>query len=337
MTKSYGRMDSTWNEAKIRAMLEDASNMAREHDASFCVGQSGDGDIVISPDKKGHPLYIFACGVTPQKTRNYRKDASSLKEIERKLEEEFWDDAAYHHYAIDAMVPRVYECLVYGIKSYGALRFLSEGRMQLAHVLGDAKKMTNKHGVPFIVGWSKENGIMMAPVSRQSRFVESLACIISKSGYWNISDMHSSRIFRPDYYVVGKHEIDTLDRLDNTGALFMLYEGMAYGNKRYGAFRVNMGRDMAIAQLENAFEDAAKLSTFRKVQFYVGLNNQSGISVQKKKEALSGIILYVSFTVNPNELYDGTILSYDGIKSAARDAYDECYDEFMRMQKASQK
>ena len=331
MAKSYGRVDYTWNEAKIRVILEEASGMARERDASFCVGEDGDGNIIICPNEKGSSSHIFACGVTHKKILDNWKDIYSPEEIERNLEAEFWNDAAYEDYSIDEMVPIVYECLVYGIKSYGGLRFLSEGRMQLAYAMDDAKKMTEKYGAPFIVGRGRKDGIMIAPVSRQSRFVESLACIISKSGYWNVSDMHSSRIFNPDYYVVGKHEIDTLNSLDNTGALFMLYEGMAYGLKRYGAFRINMGRDAALAQLENAFEDAAKLSMFRKMPFYVGLNTQSGISVQCEKESMPGSTLCVSFKVNPYELYDGTILSYDGIKSAARDAYGECSAEYARM------
>ena len=332
MVRSYGRVDDTWNEAKIRVILEEASDMARERDKSFCVGQDRDENIIICPNEKDSPLHIFACGVTHKKILDNWKDIYSPEEIERNLEAEFWDDAAYEDYSIDEMVPIVYECLLYGIKSYGGLRFLSEGRMQLAYVLDDAKKMTEKYGAPFIVGRGRKDGIMIAPVSRQSRFVEPLSCIISKSGYWNVSDMHSSRIFNPDYYVVGKHEIDTLNSLDSTDALFMLYEGMTYDLKRYGAFRINMGRDAALAQLENAFEDAAKLSMFRKMPFYVCLNSQYGISVQSKKEVLQGSTLCVSFTVNPYELYDGVILLRDKIKSAACDAYDACHVEYTRMQ-----
>ena len=58
-------------------------------------------------------------------------------------------------YTIDEMVPRTYDAWLTE-ESNGSLELLSEGRMQLARVLEDAKKLVEKHVKPFIVGLSKK-------------------------------------------------------------------------------------------------------------------------------------------------------------------------------------
>ncbi len=199
--KSYGRIDSSWDKAKTRSILEDASEMAREHSMSFRIGEDADGNVVILPNQEESGIHIFVCGITTKKTDG---DSETKEESER----EFWDNVAYHNYTIDEMTPRAYDCLVNGIVKYGGLRFLSEGRFQLRKVLGDATKMVKKHNKPFIMGLSKEHGIMISPMSEKSKFLAPLSYVITKSGFWSVSDMHSDQSNPPE----------------------SLYEGIAYGS-----------------------------------------------------------------------------------------------------------
>jgi len=320
--KSYGRVDSSWDMARFRGILEDASAMAGERSVSLCIGEDADENVVIVPNQRGAPIHILACGIT--------KEGGGEAEAKEEPRKEFWDNAEYRKYTIDEMVPRVYDCLVNGAIEYGSLGFLSEGRIQLARVLEDAGKLVKKHGRPFVAGLGKENGIMVAPMSERSEFVAPLSCVIAKSGFWSVSDMHSDRILPPHSYIVTTTEADALARLDNTGPLSMLYEGIAYGRKRYGRFEV--GRDRSVLDLESAFEDAAGMPRHRDgVPYCVILGRDGFIYVQSKagytQSRESDALFWEDrrgdafLEVDPGQFLDGGMPLRERISAAAKDAY----------------
>jgi len=311
--KSYGRVDSSWDMARFRGILEDASAMAGERGVSLCIGEDADENVVIVPNQGVAPVHILACGITKE-----GGDEAEAKEEPRK---EFWDNVGYRKYTIDEMVPRVYNCMVNGAIEYGSLGFLSEGRMQLARVLEDAGKLVKKHGRPFVAGLGKENGIMVSPMSERSKFVAPLSCVIAKSGFWSVSDMHSDRILPPHSYIVTTTEADTLTRLDNTGPLFMLYDGIAYGKKSYGRFEA--GRTSSVSDLESAIEDAAGMSRhFDGVPYCVILGRDGFIHVQDKAGYAQSHQSGGAFLdVDPGQFLDGGVPLRERISAAAKDAY----------------
>lgn len=315
--KSYGRVDSSWDKAKVRKVLEDASAMAKEHSMPFCVCEDTDENVAIVPNQGDEPVHIFVCGVTNRTVSDHQKKSRSQAEIKETSGGEFWDNAEYHRYTIDEMVPRAHSCLVNGIIGYGHLGFLSEGRMQLARVLNDAKKMAERHSRPFIAGQSKEGGIMIAPLSEGSRFFAPLSCVVARSGFWTVSDMHSDRILPPHSCIVTTTETDSLARLDNTGPLFMLYEGIAYGRKHYGGFKA--GRDSRVLDLESALEDAARMSRHRGVSHGIFLDGSGSIRVERSNDS-EDHTCDAFLEVDPKEYFDGDLLLREKIGAAARAA-----------------
>jgi len=293
--KSYGRVGSSWDMDRFRDILEDASAMAGERSMSLCIGEDADENVVIVPNQRGAPIHILACGITKE-----ADDEAEAKEGPRK---EFWDNVVYREYTIDEMIPRVYNCLVNGTIEYGSLGFLSEGRMQLAGVLEDAGKLVKKHGRPFIAGLGKENGIMVSPMSERSKFVAPLSCVIARSGFWSVSDMHHQRIWNPER---------------------MLYDGIAYGRKSYGRFEA--GRDLSVSDLESAIEDAAGMSRHRDgVPYCVTLWRDGFIHVQGVQDRAGWEQSRQSgdafLEVDPGQFPDGGVPLRGRISAAAKDAY----------------
>jgi len=281
--------------ARFRGILEDASAMAGERSVSLCIGEDADENVVIVPNQRGAPIHILACGIT--------KEGGGEAEAKEEPRKEFWDNAGYREYTIDEMVPRVYNCLVNGAIEYGSLRFLSEGRMQLAGVLEDAEKLVKKHGRPFVAGLGKENGIMVSPMSERSEFVAPLSCVIAKSGFWSVSDMHHQRIWNPER---------------------MLYDGIAYGRKSYGRFEA--GRDLSVSDLESAIEDAVGMSRHRDgVPYCVILGRDGFVHVQDVQDRATTLRTAESghafLEVDPGQFPDGGVPLRGRISAAAKEAY----------------
>ncbi len=56
--KSYGCVDSSWDEAKARSMFEDALDMAAKHNIPVYVGEDAGGSVVTFSNRRGiHMLY----------------------------------------------------------------------------------------------------------------------------------------------------------------------------------------------------------------------------------------------------------------------------------------
>lgn len=294
--KSYGKIDSSWDMAKFQSILEEMSAMAEEHDMSLCLCEDKDGNIALLPNKKSSPIHIFVCGMTPVKIRDHWPDTFSKEEIERMLREKFWDNVEYRKYTIEAMVPRVYNCLVNGVFEYGHLRFLSEGRMQLAEMLNDANKLLEKHARPLVLGLKKSGGLAICPISEKFQFYAPLSCVLAKSGFWSVSDLHPYKIRRDP--------------------LFMMYEGIAYGRKLYGMPRDKTDKDLGILILENALEDAIRMRSKGQCRLVIN-RSQANVECDMKETDDE------SFVINREEFLDGDKLLHQRVSAVAKDMYEK--------------
>ena len=294
--KSYGKIDSSWNHARFRLLLEDASKMCNELDQKLEIGQDEDGNICIMQQAKNRPRHIVACGVSPQKIYDNWKDTMSDQEIKTRLKKEFWDNVPYIQYTIDEMIPRIYDYMVNGIIEFGSLRFLSEGRIQLGDAFSTTQQLVARHSKPFILGYHAKKRICIAPTSEKSRFIDPLSYIVTKHGIWSVSDIHCTRVVAVN-----------------------LYEPLAYGNKRYDHY---LKQDCnLVIKLENAFEDAVKMPT-RRDPHYVILDQFGNISLESGKDRRVKCAV-ISIKVNPSEFLDGDVLLQDKIKEMAEDTFKQ--------------
>ncbi len=303
--KTYGRLDSSWTYDKIKDVLEDTANLAIQDNTTYCIGISHDQKVIVFDSRK-RPSSVFVCSVHPVK--DSKKHSNT--------EKEFGDNVAYARYTIHEMIAKVQDALIHGIIDYGEIGFLSEGRFQLVGVLEDAKKMSEMYQTPYIVGMSKKRGIMIAPASEKSQFVAPLSCIISKSGFWNISSTCS--------YMVGHYQCiidapDVYKRSEQGGVtnpMYMLYEAIAYRTKQYGKFQHETGR----TRLVQAFEDAATISEYdQKAKCYVGLTS-GDIKIQCIQNTNVEKEYDVFFPVKSGQFCDKE-LDLEKIKAAAHEAY----------------
>ena len=219
----------------------------------------------------------------------------------------YYDNVRYKTYTLEEAVSRTYDFLDRGILEYGPLRFLSEGRVQLTYAMNDARRMVGMRGVHFILGYTG-NGITLAPQSEESRFCAPLSCVVARTGYWSLSSIHSCR----------------LDRVWDLSVRDMLYIAMT-GSKSYGGFAANRGE--CVIRLENALEDAAGLSAFRKIPCEVGLTADGTIEMHRE-QSLHGHDHVASLQVLPGQFPDSPRLLPGRIRSAARDAYDALMPEY---------
>ena len=328
--KSYGKIDSSSDMPKLRLLLENASKMAKVDNTSFYIGEDKDENIIITPDRGDSLMHIFLCRVRPKKILDHWADTLNQEEIEKMLKEEFEDNVEYRRYTIDEMVPRAYDCLVNGRIEYGNLGFLSEGRIQLAKVFKDAKKMVEKHAKPFIVGLSKKNKtIMISPASERSKFFAPLSCVVTKFGVWSVSEMCSDMIGVPSYRIDTTTEMRTLNRLDRVGPLHMLYKGIGYGKKAYGKFGVgDDNKEHCILRLESAFEDAVRMprrNGGNDERYCVILDGHEGITMQSihRNNIQHRENNVYTVEVNPEEFLDGDTLLREKVSAAARETYEK--------------
>ncbi len=320
MVQSYGKIDDSWDESRFREVLSDASKMANVNDSTYYIGEDKKGNVGIHAGEHfATAAHIFACGVSKVTISDHRKENFSSKELDIFEKQEFWDRVEYKHYTIDEMVPRVYDCLVNGIIEWGNLGFLSEGRMQLSLAIDDVVKLVEKHNVPFIIGKLERGGIMIAPVSKRSEFIAPRSGIATKSDFWSISDLHSSKLWTYSSKFAPK-ESRWDDPFYTKEVMIMLYLGIAYGQKEYGQFQPESG----IVQLEHAFEDAAKLARIGKHKaLIVSLSYNDRVELYLKVRRDRMRVSKLSFDVSEDEFWDGDVLMLDKVQDFARDAYEQ--------------
>ena len=200
---------------------------------------------------------------------------------------------------------------------YGSLRFLSEGRLQLSYAIRDAKRLAEERSEPFIIGFTKQREIMVAPISEKARFIDPLAFIVTRHGSWGISDMYPLR-FRSSGHDTDVPEWDAEmpKRYDDSKLMVVLYTGFVDGMLLYKGFEAG-GRRKCITVLEMAVEDCAKMAQgFGEERGYVVLSDGS-ISVQL--ELSDG----ASMEINPRDFLDGDVLLRDKVSNAAKTAYEK--------------
>ena len=202
------------------------------------------------------------------------------------------------------------------IIEYGSLRFLSEGRLQLSYAIRDAKRLAEERSEPFIIGFTKQREIMVAPMSEKARFIDPLAFIVTRHGSWGISDMHPLR-FRSSGHATDVPEWDAEmpKRYDDSKLVFVLYTGFVDGMLLYGKFEA--GSQRCVAVLETAVEDCAKMAQeFGEERGYVVLSD-GAISVE--------LLLPdgASVEINPRDFLDGDVLLRDKVSDAAKAAYEK--------------
>lgn len=173
--KLYGKPSEMWNDSKFRTIIENALSVAAKHKKPYYVMQDADGAIMITDRMEDH-LSIFACVATALNDKAFQDGKIDLI-----------DNVAYHTYSVDEMIPRIRNVLTSGIVEYGGLRFLSEGRIQLSKASECAFNLAKLHDKPFILGLTK-NGIMIAPLSEKSNFLDVASCVVTKNGFWSMSD-----------------------------------------------------------------------------------------------------------------------------------------------------
>ena len=288
---------------RFRGILEDASELSKKHDAPFYVGEDRSENLVVATKAESDKVHIFACGVSP--------DAR------------FWGNVEFQDYGIDDALPRMYDCLVRGIIEYGHLRFLSEGRIQLAGALSDAKKLVKKHSAPFIIGLAKQKGgIMVAPISEREKFVDPLAGIVTAHGSWSVSDVHSHRIGAPRSIWGTPEDIEIFQGHDDSGLVFKLYDGIAYGKIQCG--RCKAGSQRCVTVLESAIEDGAKMAQERGNECSRIVLADGAISVYCPRDSSDADTKSLDFLeVKPRDFLDGDALLRDSVSDAARAAYEK--------------
>ncbi len=310
--KSYGMLDGSGTDC-IREILEDVSNISKEKKCTLYVGEDEAGRIIATENEADGKMFRSRC--YPNNS-NVDLETSYLGAC-GVCGDEFFDQAAYVRYTIDEIMPRVHDLFVYGMVMYGSLRFLSEGRLQLADAFNDARRQVARHGRPFILGRNRDGKIMIAPLDRRPEFLEPLACVIGRSGRWTLSDIHSDMYGRS---LTGP-----------SNALHEMYIGMGYRQKEYGRFAAN---DTCVKNLERAFEDAAKMASFyERMSVIISLCGDTiRLTFRGDRSKRGKVRPYPMIAVQPGEFLDDGALSFDMIEAAARNAYDKFlpkYREFM--------
>ncbi len=318
--KLYGVLDAPGTD-RLREILEDVSETSRRKDCTLYVGEDAAGRIISTTSVADGEMFRDSChSDSPCECRgNPCLEACGVNG------NSFFDHAAYVRYTIDEILPRVHDVFAHGVVRYGGLRPMSEGRLQLADALNDARRQMAKYDKLFILGMNRDREIMIAPLDRESEFVSPLACVIGKNGAWRLSDICSDRC----PYVEYNHGYSASYSAWNNDMRRDLYVGMGYREKNYGKFNAD---GTCMAKLERAFEDAAKLAAFYKEPFEVLL--YEGTIYTRFTEGFSHRTTGSDgppVRVIPGEFLAGGVLSLDKIEAAARKAYDiflPRYEEF---------
>ena len=169
--KSYGKVDASWDDAKFQAIIEDALQMVRNNMKPFTVALDEDGNVVVS--ERGVHRHVACACVADMHPKS--QDTLVLR-----------DNVGYND-TIEQMVPRVRDALTKGVFEYGDLGFLSEGLWQVGNAVACARRLVKIHGEPFIVG-ETDKGVTVAPLSERDRFLDVASCVVTKNGFWSMSD-----------------------------------------------------------------------------------------------------------------------------------------------------
>lgn len=309
--RSYGTIDSAWNAAKIRSMLEDASNLCSDLDTPVGVGL--DWERVVVSDSPDEPFLISICHVVKPAVTEEMNGWEQNK-IDEHMRREFRDDDRDRHYTIDEIMPRVLNFLIHGIKRYGRPNF-QEGRNQVWHASIDAHNLINLHKnkKPFVLGYS-DGELTVAPMSETGQFVALLSCIVSTDRcWWSISDMHSDRLL--SYLPECTDMCEELSR------------SMVDRARQYGIF--DMIYERCVPKLESAIEDAARLAASGEPcavglvadRYGTGGSYYDMIMACSKESRLFGCLGNRHILVRQSELWDGQTPDIQGIRLEACRAF----------------
>ena len=106
--KSYGRPDESWDEARIRALINEAIHAAKERGVPLAVHQDERGDVVMSRARIKHS-FMYACvaiAYVDKRTMGYATELTG--------------NMPYERYTVEQMIPRMRDALVRGIFEYDA-------------------------------------------------------------------------------------------------------------------------------------------------------------------------------------------------------------------------
>ena len=195
--KSYGKVDETWEDERLRGLIDEIREMAIKSKKSCAIGQDKGGNVVVTGDGPDKGC-MYVCWTHPPKN-------SAPQDGERV----FVDNSQERSYTAGQMVPRIRNALTRGIIDHGGLRFLSEGRIHLMSVFGRTRRMVRLYGEPFIMGEidakiktaprserdysagitpDMSKSIVTAPLSERMHFVDYASCVVTKNGCWSLLD-----------------------------------------------------------------------------------------------------------------------------------------------------
>ena len=106
--KSYGRPDESWDEARFRALIDEAIYAAKERGVPLAVHQNERGDVVMSRARIKHS-FMYACvaiAYVDKRTMGYATELTG--------------NMPYERYTVEQMIPRMRDALVRGIFEYDA-------------------------------------------------------------------------------------------------------------------------------------------------------------------------------------------------------------------------
>ena len=173
--KSYGKIDESGDEVRIRALITDAIHAARERGVPVAVHQDERGDIVMSRARIKHS-FMYACvaiAYVDKKTMGYAT--------------ELIGSMPYERYTMRQMIPRARDALIWGIFEYDASGPARTVQKHLRWAVRCAERLAKMRKEPFIAGMT-DKGITVAPISERCRFVEQAACVFNGSEAWSLSD-----------------------------------------------------------------------------------------------------------------------------------------------------
>ena len=164
--KSYGRPDESWDEARIRALIDEAIHAAKERGVPLAIHQDERGDVVMSRARIENS-FMYACVAIAYVDKRTMKYATELT-----------GNMPYERYTVEQMIPRMRDALVRGIFEYGASGPTQTVQKHLRWAVRCAERLAEMRKEPFIAGMT-DKGITVAPLSERSRFVEQAACVFN--------------------------------------------------------------------------------------------------------------------------------------------------------------
>ena len=195
--KSYGKIDESWDEARIRARIRDAIHAARERGIPVAVHHDERGDVVMSRARIKHS-YMYACvaiAYVDKRTMGYATELTG--------------NVPHERYTVEQMIPRARDALVRGIFEYGASGPKPTVQKHARWAVRCAGRLARMRGEPSIAGMT-DKGITVAPISERRRFVKQSACVFNEHKAWSLQDLITS----------WSVQLDRLDKVRHPDAAF---------------------------------------------------------------------------------------------------------------------